>query len=422
MDFRGDERGQPVVIGALLVFVILVLAFSGYQAVVVPQQNADVEFTHFQQVEDDVVDLRVGIVRAAISGGDASTSVRLGTQYPTRLIALNPPPPAGTLRTTEAEEIVINGSQENDIGICPPPSTTRAFVYQPDYNEFQGGADFVYENTFAYSQHRNDETRELVKTNQRVIDADDGVIELIALEGEFSETGTSRVGVDLVRGETNTQEVNRPEITLPTRVVNQETWEEDILDGQAANIDFRPGESITFQLDGRWEVRCTPVGVNKAPASGSSNLLRSGSDGGGGGSGGGTAQSESVQVTSAGASGQGNPKSNVTFTLENTGSSDVTIEQISFDSSTANVDSVYLDSGNELEQSTGNGRLDSRLSKGAGPTELDVYADIPGNDNDDFTIGQFVDGNDNPVDMKNEETTITLVFSDGSSGQYTLST
>lgn len=291
MDFRDDERGQPVVIGALLVFAILVLAFSGYQVFVVPNQNADVEFTHSQQVQDDMVDLRVGVVRAAISGSDTSTSVRLGTQYPSRLIALNPPPPAGTLRTTEPGDIAINGSQEDNIGICPAPRTTRAFVYEPNYNEFHSGADLVYENTFAYSQHQNGETKELIKTNRRLLDADDGVIELIALEGEFSETGTNRVDVDLVRGETKVKEVNRPEITLPTRVVNRETWEEDVLSGEANIIDFQPGESVTFQVDGRWDVRCTPVGINRAPASGSSSILRQSDGGGGSGSSGITANS-----------------------------------------------------------------------------------------------------------------------------------
>lgn len=281
MDFRGDERGQPVVIGALLVFAILILAFSGYQAFVVPNQNADVEFSHSQQVQDDMVDLRVAIVRAAVGGGDTSTGVRLGTQYPSRLMALNPPPPSGSLRTTDAEEIVVNGSNEDFVGVCRNPGTTRSFVYRPNYNEFQGGSDLIYENTFAYSQHRNGETRELIKTNQRLVDSDDGVIELIALEGNYSESGTHNVGIDFVRGETRIKNVNQPEITLPTQVENRTTWEE-VLEGDYTIEEFQPGEFIKFSLKGQYEVRCTPVGIDKAPKSGSANILRQASPGDGG--------------------------------------------------------------------------------------------------------------------------------------------
>lgn len=280
MDFRGDERGQPVVVGALLVFAILVLAFAGYQAVVVPNQNADVEFSHSQQVQDDMVDLRVGIVRAAIGGSDTSTSVRLGTQYPSRLIALNPPPPAGTLRTTEAEDIVVLNNQGENVDLCADPGTTRSFVYRPNYNELREGPVVVYENTFAYSRFRNGDTVELVRTNQRLVDRDDRVIELIALEGEYSESGPHRVGVDFIRGETTSEVVNQPEITLPTQVVNEGTWEEDILGGEANIEEFQPGESVTFSLNERYEVRCTPVGINRAPESGSSDIARPTSDGG----------------------------------------------------------------------------------------------------------------------------------------------
>lgn len=279
MDFRGDERGQPVVIGALLVFVILILAFSGYQAFVVPNQNADVEFQHSQDVQDDMVDLRVGIVDAAISGSDTSTSVQLGTQYPSRLLALNPPPPAGTLRTTEPGDIVVDGQAGNNLDVCPAPETTRAFVYSPEYNEFQNGADLVYENTVAYSQHDDDETREIIKTTPRLVDLDAGVIELVALEGEFSESGTQRVAVDLIHGGTNSQNVQNPEITLPTRIENEETWK-DILEGDPNIVEFNEGVSITFQYNEQFEVRCTPVGVNRAPES-------SAAGGGGGGNGGG---------------------------------------------------------------------------------------------------------------------------------------
>lgn len=266
MDFRGDERGQPVVIGALLIFAILILAFSGYQAFVVPNQNADVEFSHSQQVQDDMVDLRIAIVKTAIGDSNTSTGVTLGTRYPSRLIALNPPPPSGTLRTTEPGDIVVNPGQGNrDIDPCPGPDTTRAFVYSPDYNEFSEEAPLVYENTVTYSQHRNSgETKEVLKTSQQIVDVEAGIIRIIALQGEYSESGTQRVNVDFIRGQRTAQDVQDPEITLPTQIMNQGTWEE-ILEGNPS-IQLH-GESVTFQYDGTFEVRCTQVGTNREPGS-----------------------------------------------------------------------------------------------------------------------------------------------------------
>ncbi|MFW5957258.1 MAG: hypothetical protein ACOCQ7_02355 [Natronomonas sp.] len=46
MNFGGDTRSVAPVIGFLLIFVILIITFSGYQAFVVPSQNEGVEFDH----------------------------------------------------------------------------------------------------------------------------------------------------------------------------------------------------------------------------------------------------------------------------------------------------------------------------------------------------------------------------------------
>ena len=54
MDFWGDERGQPVQIGFILLFGILVLAFAGYQGYVVPNQNSQVEFQHSQESSNEI--------------------------------------------------------------------------------------------------------------------------------------------------------------------------------------------------------------------------------------------------------------------------------------------------------------------------------------------------------------------------------
>jgi len=62
MQFWGDDRGQAIQIGAVLLFGILIISFSSYQAFVVPNQNEQVEFNHNQRVQGQLQDVRNAIV------------------------------------------------------------------------------------------------------------------------------------------------------------------------------------------------------------------------------------------------------------------------------------------------------------------------------------------------------------------------
>jgi len=113
MQLSHDRRGQSVVIGSVIIFGFLILSLSLYQVQVVPQQNGQVEFQHSEQVRNDLVDLRAGILQAGSVDRSQYQTVRLGTTYSTRVFALNPPSPAGTIRTIDSPPIVIsNGTPE----------------------------------------------------------------------------------------------------------------------------------------------------------------------------------------------------------------------------------------------------------------------------------------------------------------------
>ncbi|MFC6976212.1 hypothetical protein ACFQL1_18425 [Halomicroarcula sp. GCM10025709] len=62
MEFVGDERSQSIQVGAVLLFAVLIIAFSTYQAFVVPDQNRQIEFNHNQEVQQQLQDLRNAIV------------------------------------------------------------------------------------------------------------------------------------------------------------------------------------------------------------------------------------------------------------------------------------------------------------------------------------------------------------------------
>ncbi|RLM56909.1 hypothetical protein DVK07_20565, partial [Halorubrum sp. Atlit-26R] len=110
MRFSRDRRGQSVVVGTVILFGFLILALGVYQVQVVPTDNANVEFQHSQQVEDDFGDLRNDVLRAGATGSTGSTQIQLGTRYPARTFFINPPPVSGSLETEATGEIRVRNA------------------------------------------------------------------------------------------------------------------------------------------------------------------------------------------------------------------------------------------------------------------------------------------------------------------------
>ncbi len=151
MSLRSDTRAVAPVLGAVLLFGIAVVAFSGYQATVVPNQNAEVEYNHFQEVKDQMVALQAIATDSATTGLDRMTTIDPGTEYPSRVLGINPPPPAGVLTTTDTT-ITINYTKnqgEGDGGVRSKSITAQRIQYQPQYNEFHPGT-LQYEHGILY--------------------------------------------------------------------------------------------------------------------------------------------------------------------------------------------------------------------------------------------------------------------------------
>ncbi|MFP4530932.1 MAG: hypothetical protein ACLFNC_06550, partial [Halodesulfurarchaeum sp.] len=67
-ELPGDDRAVSTVIGFILIFAILIILLSTYQAVWVPIQNSQVEYDHYQTVSDDITDARSAIFEARTNG------------------------------------------------------------------------------------------------------------------------------------------------------------------------------------------------------------------------------------------------------------------------------------------------------------------------------------------------------------------
>jgi len=205
MRFTHDRRGQSVVIGTVILFGFLILALSLYQVQVVPQENSDIEFEHSQQVEGEFLDVRNAVLSASRTGDGRSTSLKLGTRYPQRTFALNPPPASGQLSTSDPSELRIeNATVEGDENVVTYwenrtmmdgaiAFNTRSLRYSPGYNEFRNGPDLVYEHSLVAAEF---DTTVLARSEQTAFGSDRNRIRLTALNGTVDESGVERTSLD----------------------------------------------------------------------------------------------------------------------------------------------------------------------------------------------------------------------------------
>lgn len=286
--FRTDERGVTVQIGAVMLFGILIIALATWQATVVPDQNAGVEFDHSRTVQSDMGDLRNGLIRAAATGTPHPTSVNLGTRYPDRVLFVNPPPASGTLRSVGVDDARVNTSidpasvdadHENarlywenapDAGVYD----TGHVVYTPDYAEYRNAPTIVYENSLLVDRFDGDTA--LLRSGQTLVNGN--TINLLALRGDLSEASVRAHTVDArpVSEMTNTVTVRStaadPLVLAVTSRLPASTWESSVLADQAAVVDVAQRatwtkDGVTFHRvaielrPGSYELRAGAVGI-----------------------------------------------------------------------------------------------------------------------------------------------------------------
>ena len=197
-----DERGQAIQVGFILIFGVLVVSFASYQAFVVPDQNSEVEFNHNQQVQGQLQELRSAIVSSAGRTAGSSVTVDLGTTYPSRVAAANPPPPSGALRTVGTTDSGINLSITNAVAQDSESAdywdggerafSTGLLEYSPEYNEYRNAPRTVYDNTLLYNQF-SDANRSL--TGQTMVDGNE--LTLVVLNGSLQAAQSGSYSVDV---------------------------------------------------------------------------------------------------------------------------------------------------------------------------------------------------------------------------------
>lgn len=268
--FWDDSRGISALIGVMFLFAFAVILISMNQAYIVPQENSEIEFQHFEEVRSDMVSVRSSVLTAGQADVSQYATVQMGTNYPPRIFAVNPPPASGTLRTSDSYDIVItNGSDTHTI-------STRFIQYRPGYNELEVGSTW-YENSILYLGETRRSGRVMIEDQQLVTDGN--TLRITALQNEFDQSGTGRATLELYPTEATTADdipTGDLDITVPTRLTVDEYWG-DAMQGQSfydgvTEDDYEPGiHGLEFSIDTTQdsnELQVNTVGIRSEPDEG----------------------------------------------------------------------------------------------------------------------------------------------------------
>jgi hypothetical protein len=212
-------------------------------------------------------------------------TVPLGVQYPSRVVAVNPGPATGSLRTTgtttrAVNATVLNASATGETGDFWDGRghvyATGALVYEPSYNEYRAAPRTVYDTTVLFNQYGD---RNLTITGQRLIN--DDRINLVTLNGSLSvaRSGAASVDLEAVSSSSRTISVRNVSdgenvtVSVATRL-NESAWrtllEPEMIEngGHVYNVTADPIDgsrfanlSIRLEADITYTLRVTRVGV-----------------------------------------------------------------------------------------------------------------------------------------------------------------
>jgi PKD repeat protein len=278
------ERAQSEVIGAVLVFALVLMVLTLVQVMAVPGANEQVEFKHSQAAQQDVEELGAAIGRVTTTGTGESVAIETGVYYPNRLFLLNPPPVAGSVRMSPADDPigVLNAEAVDDETAdywngSTQEFNTGLFRYQAGYNYYDAPPTATIENGLLY--HEFEEAggvERLVRDEGNIIQGRQ--LTLVSLNGTFSQTSAESVTLRTSPLSAPTQRVSigqaddtQPvQIQLPTRL-SEEQWE-DLLGDEphVTDIDVQPHPdadvttgvlTITLEQGVTYDLRMSRVGI-----------------------------------------------------------------------------------------------------------------------------------------------------------------
>ena len=246
------------------------------QVAAVPVWNEAIEIDHNRQVQDEMTGVKDAVRRTAGSGNPSSASVKLGTDYPNRIVLRSPPASTGRLSTmSESNLTVENVTATGNVGTYWESTdgnlSTRAVIYTPDYNEYQGAPDTVYENSVVYNRFLDGNG---TVAGQDVVNGNR--INLVTVNGRLSQDSSARVSVETkpVSAPSNTVSVTNTSagnltVELPGGL-SVEKWRRLLDDEMVENGGYvvsveDTASGVVLEMKGgeSYEMRAAKVGVGE---------------------------------------------------------------------------------------------------------------------------------------------------------------
>ncbi|ELZ82554.1 hypothetical protein C453_15753 [Haloferax elongans ATCC BAA-1513] len=283
MRLHRDDRAVTAQVGAVLLLGFLVVALSVYQAAVVPMETEQTEFRHNQQVQGELQDVRNAIVGTATTGRTHSALVTLGTRFPGRVVAVNPPPASGTLsmkRLPSGSQASIQNVEAHDDETKEYVTGTLSFptaglVYSPDYTRYGAAPTTKFENTVLYNNFSDSNTSRAL-TEQRLVE--DRTLSVVTLDGNISRGGVDPVSVDAralspesmsVRTVAVTNSSSGPLVLKISTDLSEPTWRRLLEDEMAPDGHVQSllvaGGTLTLELEPgvTYNLKTSRVGIGR---------------------------------------------------------------------------------------------------------------------------------------------------------------
>lgn len=216
--FVDDERAVSPVVGFVLIFALVMIVFTIYQADVVPAQNKEVEFEHSQMVEGQIEQLSAAFVSTGPDDPPQAVSLQLGVQYPSRALAINPGTPIGSLDTTDSHRVELSGDGGSE------EFNTSFVTYQPSYNMMAEEIQYSIEHGMVVKNYHSSGKTSLASPGA-LFSANGEAINLNLISGDVSANEMSTV-VTTDNVDTHTINISSDSATLvlPT-TLEEEDWE-----------------------------------------------------------------------------------------------------------------------------------------------------------------------------------------------------
>lgn len=135
------DRGQAVMFGLLMLIILSTIAFTLLQTQVAPTVQQRTEVDHFRQAQGDLQRIQNSLVVTATQGVPRSVTMRMGSQYPSYLLLVQPPGPSGRLQTAPGTIELRNvKAVDSDVKDAFPVDNTlslqaQRLAYTPVYRQ-----------------------------------------------------------------------------------------------------------------------------------------------------------------------------------------------------------------------------------------------------------------------------------------------